>query len=364
MQMNPSPKLSPRTTLSRCGVQPIRAAIVGTGFIADYHALAISMVEGVELVSVCDPNLKSAQAFAAKWHVPGVFNSLDSYVEGSEIGLCPRARPAGPTPSFGQNRPSSWCARVYRKANVRLVEQANDLCALARKNGLHLGVTHNMLYSDAYQRLRELVRSGVLGPLNQITINHFFELGQIRFGPYDSWMLRSPGNVLLEVGPHLISTLLDLVGTPSDIFATADRRVNLPGGTSVFSRWRIRATLGRTAVDINLNLGPGFPQRGITVRGILGSATADFDANTCTVDQLTPLSLDLDRYERSRSLARQIRLQALRTLGNWLLSTFKLRRRGNPYQITFIDSIAAFYSTLLKNTPLDTRIAGESGRDV
>src|SRR5204863_7618921 len=50
--------------------------------------------------------------------------------------------------------------------------------------------------------------------------------------------------------------------------------------------------------------------------------------------------------------------------GNWMLSTFKLQRRGNPYQITFIDSVAAFYSTLLTNAPLDTRIAGDSGRDV
>ena len=76
------------------------------------------------------------------------------------------------------------------------------------------------------------------------------------------------------------------------------------------------------------------------------------------------LSLELDRYKRSRSLARQIRSQARKTLSNYILSTFKLRQRGNPYQITFIDSVAAFYSALRTNTPLDTRIAGDRGRDV
>ena len=364
MPMNSSPKLQTRLIPSRPGVQPIRAAIVGTGFIADYHALAISMAEGVELVSVCDANLKSAQAFAAKWHVPGVFDSLDSMLKNQQLDSVHVLAPPDLHHPLAKTVLEAGVHVFIEKPMCASVEQADDLCALARKRGLHLGVSHNMLYSDAYQRLRELVRSRVLGPPNQVTINHFLELGQIRFGPFNSWMLRSPGNVFLEVGPHLISALLDLVGTPSDILATADRRVNLPGGTSVFSRWRIRATVGRTAVDINLNLGPGFPQRGITVRGILGSAIVDFDANTCTVDQLTPLSLDLDRYKRSRSLARQIRLQARKTLRNWMLSTFKLQRRGSPYQITFIDSIAAFYSTLLTNTPLDTRIAGDSGRDV
>ena len=66
-------------------MKPIRAAIVGTGFIADYHALAIRRTEGVELVSVCDPNLRSAQAFAAKWDVPAIFDSLDSMLKNQQL---------------------------------------------------------------------------------------------------------------------------------------------------------------------------------------------------------------------------------------------------------------------------------------
>jgi predicted dehydrogenase/nucleoside-diphosphate-sugar epimerase len=364
MPMNPFPKLPTGTILRRPNVQPIRAAIVGTGFIADYHAAAIGMAEGVELVSVCDANLKSAQAFAAKWLVPGVFDSLDSMLKHEKLDSVHVLAPPDIHYRLAKTALEAGVHVFIEKPICALVEQADDLCALARNKGLYLGVTHNMLFSEAYQRLRELVRSRVLGPLSQVTINHFLELGQIRFGPFDSWMLRSPGNAFLEVGPHMISALLDLVGSPSDIVATADRKVNLPGGGVVFSRWRVRATVNSTAVDINLNLGPGFPQRGITVRGVLGSAFVDFDANTCTVDQLTPLSLDLDRYKRSRSLARQLRSQARKTLRDSILSTFKLQRRGNPYQVTFIDSIGAFYRCLLTNTPLDTRIAGDSGRDV
>jgi predicted homoserine dehydrogenase-like protein len=45
-------------TLSRTTSQPIRAAIVGTGYIAEFHALAILALQGVELVSVCDINLR------------------------------------------------------------------------------------------------------------------------------------------------------------------------------------------------------------------------------------------------------------------------------------------------------------------
>jgi predicted dehydrogenase len=132
--------------------------------------------------------------------------------------------------------------------------EADELLALARGNGLRLGVNHNFLYADAYQHLREVVRSRVLGPLDHVSINHFFELGQIRFGPFDSWMLRVPGNVILEIGPHLLSALLDLVGTPDDISAAVDRRLDLPGGAYVFRRWRFRLP----SRPCRIGLGAGF----------------------------------------------------------------------------------------------------------
>jgi ornithine cyclodeaminase/alanine dehydrogenase-like protein (mu-crystallin family) len=61
--------------------QPIRAGIVGTGYIADFHAHAIRQLEGVELVSVCDASLGSARSFAARWGVEGAFDSVESMLQ-------------------------------------------------------------------------------------------------------------------------------------------------------------------------------------------------------------------------------------------------------------------------------------------
>ena len=253
---------------------------------------------------------------------------------------------------------------LLEKPMCTSIDEASELTALASHARLQLGVSHNFLYSGAYQRLRDAVRSGSLGPLTHVTINHFYELGQIRFGPFDSWMLRSPGNPILETGPHLVSTLLDLIGPPDSLVANADQRTNLPGGAHVFRRWSVRATMGRAAVDINIDLGPGFSQRTINVRGLLGSATADLDSNTCTIDRAGSSSLDFDRYRRSRSLAGQLVSQARKTLGDYALSKLKLRNRGNPYQITILDSVAAFYDGVRSGSSLDPRIDPQRGRDV
>src|SRR6476659_1696644 len=65
-------------------VQPVRAALVGTGYIAHFHAQALCQTEGVRLVGVCDSNLSSAQSFGAAWRVPA-FDSLGAMLQTQEI---------------------------------------------------------------------------------------------------------------------------------------------------------------------------------------------------------------------------------------------------------------------------------------
>ena len=106
--------------------------------------------------------------------------------------------------------------------------EADELIALANNKGLFLGVNHNFCFSDAYVRLRNALSSGSLGPIDHLTFIYLYELPQIRNGPFDSWMLRNPGNVILETGPHFVSALFDLIGSPEQPVVSADRLIRLP----------------------------------------------------------------------------------------------------------------------------------------
>ena len=46
--------------------QPLRVGFLGTGYIADWHAKALSTIAGVSLVAVCDKDLSRAQAFGLR----------------------------------------------------------------------------------------------------------------------------------------------------------------------------------------------------------------------------------------------------------------------------------------------------------
>jgi predicted dehydrogenase/nucleoside-diphosphate-sugar epimerase len=343
---------------------PIKAGIVGTGYIASFHARAITSRDNVTLEGVCDSNLEAARRFATNWGEPAVFESLDQMLSGTQLDVVHVLAPPDQHHDLALRALSSGVHVLLEKPICISSEETNNLLTVCQANGLKVGVNHNFLFARSYGRLREIIHSGLFGPIKYIGLNYFYELPQIRLGPFDSWMLRAPGNAILEIGPHLVSALLDLIGEPKSLTAVADRELILPNGAKMFRRWRIRGDLDRTAVDININLEPGFGQRTIYVHGQYGSALVDFDANTCTIDRRTTLSFDLDRFVRSRSQARQILSQARRTLGDYLLSTLKLRRVSTPYQATFNDSIDSFYASVSANEPLDTRIDAKMGRNV
>lgn len=341
----------------------IRSAIVGTGYIADSHARGIRNLKDVELVAVCDVNLKAAEAFAAA-HGGQAYASMDQMLTEHEIDVAHILVPPDLHHSLAKRALQASAHVFVEKPMCTSAPETRDLLATARAAGVTVGVNHSMLFIPAYERLRRHVRNGDLGPLDYLCINHLSELGVIRLGSFGNWIVRDPANTFLEIGPHPVSELIDLVGVPDEISVTADRDLVLPGGGRAYRRWRIHARAGRVAADINLELGPGFPQRTITARGLLGSGSLDYNANTCTIDRLTPTALDFDRRRRSLEQAKQIQSQARRTFADTLLSKAKLRRAGNPDQISIQRSVAAFYAELRDPVSADSRISGDMGQSV
>src|ERR1019366_2356413 len=122
-------------------------------------------IEGVELVGVCDTNSSSAKAFAANWGVPAAFDSLESMLDKQQLDCVHVLAPPDRHYSLAKAALQSRVHVFLEKPMCTSVEEADELLALARDNGLRLGVNHNFLYTRAYQRLREVVISGGLGPL-------------------------------------------------------------------------------------------------------------------------------------------------------------------------------------------------------
>ena len=106
---------------------------------------------------------------------------------------------------------------------------------------LELGVGHNFLFSECYERLRNDLHNGILGTIDHIAVTWHRELPQLTSGPFDIWMLREPANVMLEIGSHGVAQMLDLPGLPEAVDARASNPVDLPSGQKFYRRWQVNA---------------------------------------------------------------------------------------------------------------------------
>jgi len=172
-----------------------------------------------------------------------------------------------------------------------MCDQASDCESLARiaaERGLRIGVSHNFLFSQVYEQLRQDVRSGVLGLIDNVTITWHRPLPPTLFGPFNIWMLRDPRNIMLEIGSHSVSQMVDLVGEPEQMLVHPSNPMDLPTGRKFFRRWQVNAFKDRTAIELRFSFVPGFSEYTIHVRGSLASATVDFERSTYTRHEHRP----------------------------------------------------------------------------
>lgn len=325
-----------------------RVGLVGAGFISDHHALGIKRVPNARLSAVCDLSRRRAEALASAYSAEQVYTDLGEMLQGGNLDVVHVL-----TPPDHHTGPIRQCleAGVHVFAEKPLCTdpaEANSLIQLAKEKGLSLGVSHNFLYLPGYERMREDVQGGELGRIDRIEIVWAKELGFPMVGPYDVWMLRDPGNIAYEIGPHPFSFVYDLLGEPeSEDIQPADPMV-LPTGVTFYKRWNLRFRRGGTQCDVYLNfVVGGFEEHEVRVRGTMGRGRVDMERNSYVREQHDALDIDVDNLVLSAKSAADIARQAVATFGNYALNKAKLPSPGkNPYEISISRAIDDFYRSI------------------
>jgi nucleoside-diphosphate-sugar epimerase/predicted dehydrogenase len=329
---------------TRGAVAMRRVALLGAGYIADWHAKSIALLQNVELVAVCDRSLTRSKTLAGNFCAAHVYGSLEEMLAAETLDAVHILVP--PDHHFE-------AARTILDAGVNVfLEQpmcdrpvdCETLVRIAEARHLRLGVGHNFLFAEPYERLWHDVHSGVLGRIDHVTITWNRFLPQAVHGPFDIWMLRDPRNIMIEIGSHSVAHLLDLVGEPEKIDVRAGNPIEMPTGRRFYRRWQVNAVRGHTAVELRFSYVPGFAEYTIHVRGSQAAGTVDFERNTYTLNRYRPCNPDFENYAMVSSLARSLKQQARRTLSNYVLSKLHIRSRGTTYGWSIARAMDAFYN--------------------
>ena len=345
-------------------MKQLNIGIIGAGYISEYHAKAIKLIGKGSVTAICDVSEARGETFAKQWSVPSVYQSVDDMLEREHLDVVHVLTPPDFHFEVAKKSIQAGIAVLLEKPMCANSDECLRLVAMAEKQGIPLGVGHNFLFSDIYEKLRNDLHSGVLGPLTHLSLTWNRPLGFQDNGPFDIWMLREPGNILLEIGSHLLSEALDLTGGLENLRMEAGCPKELPGGRMFYTHWQGRAEAQGVSVNLNFSFENALSEYYIHCRGLLGSATVDFEKNTYCLDRNTRYGLDFDRFFRTRQTAKDLKRNAGKTLKNYIFSKFIPSLPGNDYLESITRCITAVYDGINSEKPIDSRASGQYGAEV
>lgn len=196
-------------------MKTIKIALIGVGYIADFHARGLQTMPDVEIVCVVSKHIESAKKFAAKYNIKEAYTDISKVIENNEIdGViistpnqfhAPYAisflesgkdvfleKPMGINPKEGQQ------IKVAAKANERLVM-----------------VGHMWRFDIDTNYIKDAIDAGRLGKIFKTKGYGIHE----NWGP-EGWFTNKKlagGGALADMGVHAIDTARYLLGDPKPI---------------------------------------------------------------------------------------------------------------------------------------------------
>lgn len=184
------------------------AAILGTGYIAESHALALEKL-GVKITAALSRSEASAKAFAERHGIPGTSPELLDKADCVHVCTPPAAHYEAVKALLEKGKHV-----VCEKPLCVTAEQAAELAQLAEKTGAVCAVDFNMRYHPAVRRAKELIASPEFG---RVLLVHGSYLQEFGASPaFDGWRydpsLAGPMHAVTEIGSHWMDLAEYLTG--------------------------------------------------------------------------------------------------------------------------------------------------------
>lgn len=192
---------------------PLRAAIVGTGAIADAHAQAIAATPDAELVAVVDRDLDRARDFAARWGGPAVADSLDDLLAGGGVDVLHVCTPPGVHAAQAIAALDAGAHVICEKPAALSLDELDAMTDAAARNDRRLAVVFQQRTGTAAAHLKALLDSGALGRPLVATCQTLWYRDPAYFAvPWRGKWATEGGGPTLGLGIHQIDLLAWLLG--------------------------------------------------------------------------------------------------------------------------------------------------------
>ncbi|MHA1149647.1 MAG: Gfo/Idh/MocA family protein [Promethearchaeota archaeon] len=190
-------------------MKSVKVGIIGSGFIADHHALSYSQLPNVDVIGVSSLLEEEAQTLMKKYGIPG--HPIKDYkellkLECDAISVC--------LPNFLHKEVTidvlnSGKHALVEKPLARHVSEGQEMLDTAKSVNRKIFYCENNMYAPTFAKVKEIVDEGGLGKI-------YMGRGKEQHsGPHSAWFYKKEkagGGALIDLGIHDIACLVWYLG--------------------------------------------------------------------------------------------------------------------------------------------------------
>ena len=204
----------------------LKIGIIGTGGMANHHATSLKEMDGVRLAACCDVRQDSAQAFAAKYGIPGVYTDYRQMLATEKLDGVLNVTPDAVHCEVALAVLEAGVGILSEKPMATTLDDARRMLAAAEKAGVVNMINFSYRNSTALQHAARVVQDGGIGRVIHIESSYLqswlvaTSWGDWREKPGLTWRLSTghgSGGVLGDLGCHIYDLTALLCGEIAEI---------------------------------------------------------------------------------------------------------------------------------------------------
>jgi predicted dehydrogenase len=207
-------------------------------------------------------------------------------------------------------------------------------------------VNLNATCFPVFRQLIDLVADWRIGAIQHVAVTVNVPLRQLSAGQHDHWMLREFGNIILELAPHPLSQIQQLLGNVVDCSVLVSGARKLNSGVDFHDTWQIALACQRGTAQLLLSVGREFMVNTLQVIGQDGCAMLDLRRGTICLSEKSRFMDPVDHLGDALRSASTLTRQGLTNFWNYGAAFLKLKPTSDPFSVGIATSIRNFYEAL------------------
>ena len=196
-------------------MKKIRIAVIGAGYIADYHARGLQALANVEIAMVVDTQAEAAEKFASKYSIKETGTDAMSILDRDDIDAVVLGVPNKYHAPYALEFLKNGKDVFLEKPMAMNSEEGKEIMEVASATKQLVMVGHMWRFDTEVNHIKKVIDSGKLGKIIKTKGYGIHE----NWGP-SGWFTQKElagGGALADMGVHAIDTVRYILGDPNPV---------------------------------------------------------------------------------------------------------------------------------------------------